>query len=179
MFADRREAGHRLGGALRGHVFVRPVVLAVPRGGVEVGAAIAEDIGAELDVLLARKLRAPDQPELAIGAVCEDGVVQLSEIGEQVAAANPGYLARERAAQIEEIARRAKIIRAVRPKVLVEGRSVIVTDDGIATGSTIHDVSLPLPTPRGRQNARQSGDVQPAENESGYGVFRIASGGPR
>jgi predicted phosphoribosyltransferase len=88
-------------------------------------------------VVLSRKLRAPFQPELAIGAVSEDGRVYLNHQGGEFQGEMEDYLAEERRYQLAEIARRKKLFRGVRPQAPVTGRSVIVTDDGIATGSTM------------------------------------------
>ena len=78
MFNDRDEAGWMLVERLRGEAVEKPIVLAIPRGGIEVGAALARGLGCELDVVLSRKLRAPHQPELALGAVSETGEVYLN-----------------------------------------------------------------------------------------------------
>jgi putative phosphoribosyl transferase len=137
MFRDREDAAHQLVAQLRGYQFLNPLVLAIPRGGVPVGAVLADELPAELDVVLSRKLRAPFQPELAIGAICEGGEVYLNPHAEDVWRVNEHYLESEKQYQLVEIARRAKLIRRVRPRAKVAGRSVIVTDDGIATGSTI------------------------------------------
>jgi predicted phosphoribosyltransferase len=136
-FLDRREAGHRVGEALRDRPFRNPLVLGIPRGGVVTAAAVAEELNAELDVVLARKLRAPSNPEYAIGAVAEDGRVTINPEAHRVIGVVGGNLEAERVYQFGEITRRKKMIRAVRPKARVAGRSVIVTDDGIATGSTM------------------------------------------
>lgn len=137
MFKDREDAALRLAERLKSRTLKDPVVLAIPRGGVVTGAVLARALGAELDVVLARKLRAPYQPELALGAIGEDGEVYLSEFARQVEGATEDYIVKERDHQIAEIERRKKLFRAVRPQADVAGRSVIVTDDGIATGSTM------------------------------------------
>ena len=110
--------------------------MAIPRGGVVTGVVLAQELGAELDVVLSRKLRAPGQPELAIGAIAEDGQVYLNHHAGGFDALED-YLAEERRHQLAEIARRRKLFRAARPQARITGRSVIVTDDGIATGSTM------------------------------------------
>ena len=115
----------------------RPLVLAIPRGGVEIGAVLARGLGAELDVVLARKLRAPQQPELALGAVSETGEVYLNDFAKAMTEAGEAYLQAERNLQLAEIARRREMFRAVRPQAQVAGRTVILTDDGIATGATM------------------------------------------
>lgn len=137
MFNDREEAGWMLVERLRGQHLVRPLVLAIPRGGVEVGAAVARGLGAELDVVLARKLRAPRQPELALGAVTETGEVHLNHFAAAMTDAGDAYIEAERKRQLAEIARRRTMFRAVRPQADVRGRTVILTDDGIATGATM------------------------------------------
>jgi predicted phosphoribosyltransferase len=148
MFRNREDAGQRLAEKLKGRTFRDPLVLAIPRGGVVTGAALARAIGAELDVVLSRKLRAPGQPELALGAVSEDGRVQLNSVGQRYLDAIRPYLVGERRFQLAEIARRKKLFRAVRPQAPIAGRSVIVTDDGIATGSTLL-AALPAVRARG------------------------------
>ncbi|MEI6657182.1 MAG: phosphoribosyltransferase family protein [Planctomycetota bacterium] len=136
-FTDREEAGWILVERLRGQPLHDPVVLAIPRGGVETGAAIARGLGCELDVVLARKLRAPHQPELALGAVSEDGDVSLNDFATALTDSGSAFIEAERQRQLAEIARRRTMFRAVRPQADVKGRTVILTDDGIATGATM------------------------------------------
>lgn len=137
MFRDREDAGRRLADRLKGRELHNPLVLAIPRGGVATGAVLADELDAELDVVLSRKLRAPNQPELAIGAVSEEGWVFLNKHGRAMFADVEDYMVQERGRQLVEIARRKQLFRAVRPAAPIEGRSVIVTDDGIATGATM------------------------------------------
>jgi predicted phosphoribosyltransferase len=137
MFRDREDAALQLAKRLKGRVLHDPLVLAIPRGGVVTGAALARELGADLDVVLARKLRAPGQPELAIGAVSEDGQLYLNHHARDYLDRIEDYLAQERRLQLAEIERRKKLFRGVRPPAPIVGRSVIVTDDGIATGSTM------------------------------------------
>lgn len=137
MFRNREDAARQLATKLKGRSLHEPLVLAIPRGGVVTGAVLARELGAELDVVLSRKLRAPGQPELAIGAIAEDGQIYLKHHAEGFSDALEEYLAEERRHQLAEIARRQKLFRAVRPLARITGRSVIVTDDGIATGSTM------------------------------------------
>jgi predicted phosphoribosyltransferase len=137
MFRDREDAARELAAKLKGRPLHRPLVLAIPRGGVVTGAVLAQELGAELDVVLSRKLRAPRQPELALGAVCEDGKVYLTDLARNVLGLTEADLADERRYQLQEITHRKKVFRAVRRRAAVTGRSVIVTDDGIATGSTM------------------------------------------
>ena len=137
MFRDREDAAHLLVQRLKGYPFHDPAVLAILRGGVVIGAVLARELGAELDVVLSRKLRAPFQPELAIGAVAEDGQVYLEPGVRGALELTDGYLSEEQRYQLVEIERRKKLFRKVRPPVTVKGRSAIATDDGIATGSTM------------------------------------------
>jgi predicted phosphoribosyltransferase len=137
MFRNREEAARLLALKLKGRRLREPLVLAIPRGGVVTGAVLADELGADLDVVLSRKLRAPEQLEFALGALSEDGRVYLNPDAEMILDLLAGYLAQEQRLQAAEIARRAARIRAVRPREPIAGRSVIVTDDGIATGSTM------------------------------------------
>lgn len=137
MFRNREEAALRLADKLRSRMLERPLILAIPRGGVAVGAILARVLNAEMDVVLARKLCAPRQPELAIGAVAEDGEAVLNEIAGAVPGVTPAYIIDERRRQMDEIHRRQQLFRPIRPAASVAGRSVIVTDDGIATGATM------------------------------------------
>jgi predicted phosphoribosyltransferase len=137
MFRNRDDAAQQLARKLAPRKLDNPLVLAIPRGGVLVGATLARELGADLDVVLSRKLRAPGQAELAIGAVCEDGKMYLNHFSEEDLGLPAGYLTEEREFQLGLIARRKKLFRAARPKAKISGRSIIVTDDGIATGSTM------------------------------------------
>lgn len=136
-FRDREDAGRQLAAAMQDLELTEPVVLAIPRGGIEVAAPIAKALGAELDVVLARKLRAPDQPELAIGAISETGEVYIEPHARGFGTYDGTYLEDERRHQLQEIERRKRLFRGVRPQARLAGRSVIVVDDGIATGSTM------------------------------------------
>lgn len=137
MFRDREDAARQLAETLKGRKLYDPIVLAIPRGGVVTGAVLAQELGAELDVVLSRKLRAPGQPELAIGAISEDGRVYLNRHAQPYLDLLEEYLAQERRHQLGEIARRKKLFRTARSQASIADRSVIVTDDGIATGSTM------------------------------------------
>ena len=135
IFADREEAGWALGEVLAERGFADSVVLGIPRGGVVVAAAVAEALGAPLDVVVPRKIGAPHNPELGLGAVAE-GVEFVDETMVRRAGATPEYLAREIAEQQEEVARRVQAYRGDRPEPELAGGRVIVVDDGIATGGT-------------------------------------------
>jgi predicted phosphoribosyltransferase len=136
VFENREDAARRLARELPRRLS-DPLVLGIPRGGVETAAVIAAELGAELDVILSRKLRAPDQPEYALGAVSESGQLDLNQESVRVTGASAAYIQKESRYQLAENARRKKMIRELRPPAPVAGRSVIVTDDGVATGATM------------------------------------------
>jgi putative phosphoribosyl transferase len=139
IFEDRREAGRKLSSALikRGYKGKPAVVFGIPRGGVVVADEVAAGIEAPLDVIIARKLRAPYQPELGIGAVISgDHITIINEEVARLAGAAKDYLDREIDYQRKEIERRLSFYRGDRPAVEVSGKTVIVVDDGIATGYT-------------------------------------------
>ena len=133
----RAEAAHLLARRFEGRELRDPLVLAIPPGGVATGRVLARELDAELDVVLARKLRAPGQPELAIGCIAQDGRMYLNPFVNPLLDQEEGYLADERAQQLGEIARPKALFRAIRPQAPLEGRSVIVTDDGTATGAAM------------------------------------------
>lgn len=139
IFEDRREAGRELGYALlkRGYADQLPLVLGIPRGGLVIAEEVAQVLVAPMDVIIARKIRAPYQPELGIGAVVDGDHITIinEEVARSVGATQP-YLEREIAYQREEIDRRLSFYRGDRSAPEVAGKTVIVVDDGIATGYT-------------------------------------------
>jgi len=139
MFVDRADAGRRLAGELRHLRDEDPIVLALPRGGVPVAFEVARALGAPLDLLLIRKIGAPGQPELALGAVM-DGDQPETVINEEVRrvfAVTDKELAEMVAAKLAEIEQRRRRYLAGRPRARLGGRTVIVIDDGVATGATM------------------------------------------
>ena len=139
MFKNRSEAGRKLAPRLVEFKHETPVVLALPRGGVPVAYEVAVALDAPLDVNVVRKLGAPGQPELGIGAVV-DGDHHLSVLNEDVMSVltvSEEYLEREVAVQLQEIRRRQELYRGGHPPIDVVGRTVIVVDDGIATGGSV------------------------------------------
>ncbi|MBI3770286.1 MAG: phosphoribosyltransferase [Deltaproteobacteria bacterium] len=139
VFKDRRDAGRQLAVPLQRYASERPVVVALPRGGVPVGYEVARALGAPLDIMVVRKLGAPGQPELGIGAVVDgdhpervlnDDVVRLLDVSAE-------YLRGEIECQLAEIHRRQQAYRGGRPPVGVAGRTAIVVDDGLATGASM------------------------------------------
>jgi len=137
-FRDRRDAGRRLVPKLtRYRRWPRSVVLGLPRGGVVPAAEIAKALDLPLDVVIARKIGAPGNPEFAIGAVAEDGEPYVNEEGVAQTGATADYLAAEVARQRAEIERRRQWFRGGKALVLPENAVVILVDDGIATGATV------------------------------------------
>ncbi|MDO8577734.1 MAG: phosphoribosyltransferase family protein [Dehalococcoidales bacterium] len=135
-FENREEAGRLLAAELSEYHNQNAVVLGIPRGGIVPAREIARALDAELDIVLARKLRMLGFEELAIGSVAEDGKLFLNhEVVGQFGVVE-AYIQQEKAHQLAEIKRRTELFRRVRPKVPLKGRIVIVTDDGVATGAT-------------------------------------------
>ncbi len=141
-FEDRADAGRQLAQALVHLKDSKPLVLALPRGGVPVAFEVANALNAPLDVVLVRKIGAPRQPELGLGAVVDGADPQLVLNDEVIEAVRPSphYVQAEKKRQLAEIARRRALYRQGRAPLAVKGRTVIVVDDGIATGGTMKAV---------------------------------------
>lgn len=138
FFADRTEAGRLLADQIAPRNYVDPVVYALPRGGVPVAFEIARRLDAPLDLALVRKVGAPRNPELALAAVM-DGDHPITLVNEDImrlTGATEDYLRREAAAELAEIERRRRLYFGDRPRPGPRGRTVIVVDDGLATGAT-------------------------------------------
>ncbi|MGY1825438.1 phosphoribosyltransferase [Blastococcus sp. SYSU DS0541] len=139
-YADRRDAGRVLAGALTGRVGAGALVLGLPRGGVPVAAEVAGAFGAELDVLVVRKLGAPGQPELAMGALAAIGdrveTVWVPAVRDRFAP-DPDAVAAVRDRELAELRRRTDAYRGDRPAPVVAGRHVLLVDDGLATGASM------------------------------------------
>jgi len=138
IFADRRTAGRQLAVRLHHLRQDEPLVLALPRGGVPVGFEVAQELDAPLDVLLVRKIGVPWQPELALGAVVDgaDPQVLINEGLASELAVERSYITSETARQLSEIERRRRVYLGDKPPPALGGRTIIIVDDGIATGST-------------------------------------------
>jgi len=142
LFADRVDAGRQLGMELRRRRWESPVVLGLPRGGVVVAAEVARALAAPLDVVVVRKIGAPRQKELGLGAVVDGAHPQIVLNEDVVRIVRPGddYIRQETAREMVEIERRRALYRPDRSPLNAEGRTVIVVDDGIATGGTMKAV---------------------------------------
>lgn len=139
MFKDRIDAAQKLGKKLESLQDEKPVILAIPRGGVVIGDVIAKTLGAKLDIIVSRKVGAPHNPELAIGAVMHDGsflpntdIIESLNVPEK-------YIEQEIALELKEIERRLMKFRR-NTKYDLEDRTVVIVDDGIATGATMFAV---------------------------------------
>jgi putative phosphoribosyl transferase len=139
-FADRRDAGRALGARLRDQVTGDVVVLGLPRGGVVVGAEVAAALGAPLDAVVVRKLGLPVQPELAMGAIAAVGddveTVRVPEVLGRAGIPEATFQA-VRSAELAELRRREQRYRGDRPPPDLQGRTVVLVDDGLATGATM------------------------------------------
>lgn len=135
-FRDREEAGRLLAERLREYAGEAPVVLALPRGGVAVGYEIARALDAPLDVMMVRKLGVPWHPELGMGAIAEGGAVYLNRDVLAEAELDPEELQRVIDEEARELERRVQRYRGGRPPPELKGRTVILVDDGLATGGT-------------------------------------------
>jgi predicted phosphoribosyltransferase len=137
MFQNRKEAGERLAKALESYRGTPGLlVLAIPRGGTEIGYEIADYLGADFDLLICRKLPYPFNPESGFGAIAEDGTIYINPRASiPMSEAEVLEIIRE---QRKEIRRRIQVLRGGRPLPPLQGRTVILTDDGIAMGSTMH-----------------------------------------
>jgi putative phosphoribosyl transferase len=136
IFKNRQQAGEALGRWLRPRYYeLSPLVLGIPRGGVEAAFYVARELGAELSVVAAKKLPVPGHPEFAFGAAAEDGSVYVTPQAEQ--ALPVGMIGQIIYEQQEEIRRRVQVYRQGKALPKLAGRAVIIVDDGIATGATL------------------------------------------
>lgn len=143
VFDNREQAGEQLGEVLAAHEAIaaadRVVVLGVPRGGLPVGAAVARALSADLDVVVARKLRAPSNPEIGFGAAGSDGYVEVDEAIAQRLGISAAEIEAEVADRQAAVQRRLDLYRSVVEPVDLRGATVVVVDDGVATGGTARE----------------------------------------
>jgi putative phosphoribosyl transferase len=136
VFQDRRQAGRLLAKALEPYRADHPVVLGLTRGGVPVALEVARALGAELDVIVVRKIGAPSSPEYAIGAIAEGGGLYVRRDALEEAGVDLDDVARLAERESAELRRRVGVYRGGRPPLELAGRTAIVVDDGVATGAT-------------------------------------------
>lgn len=137
IFSDRKDAGRRLAEKLLKFRGENLLVLGIPRGGVIVAAEVAEALDAPLDVIIPRKIGAPFNQELAVGAVAPDGTVLYDETMMRYLGLDESLLKRQISRELEEVRRRLKLYRGEQEPLDLEGRTAILVDDGIATGFTV------------------------------------------
>ena len=137
LFKNREEAGRKLAGALREFKGKDVVVLGIPRGGVVVANEVAKALGAPLDIVVTRKIEAPGEPEYALGAVTQEGDVIIDRQAAESLGASPAYLDEQVRKKREEVKERMQRLRGHAPYPRIEGKVVVIVDDGIATGSSV------------------------------------------
>lgn len=135
MFKNRKDAGEKLANALEKYRSEKPVILAIPRGGVEVGLQVSAKLNTDFSLIIARKLPFPDNPEAGFGAIAENGSTFMFENAHYWLAGET--IERIKQQQVAEIERRVNALRGGRPLPEIAGKTVILIDDGIAMGSTI------------------------------------------
>jgi putative phosphoribosyl transferase len=161
-FANRQDAGRQLAARAQELAIEKPIVLGLPRGGVPVAFEVARALKAPLDVIVVRKLGVPFQPELAMGALGEDGVRVLNDQVLRLAHVQPEELEQAERRQLAEVRARALRFRGTRERLSLTGRNVIIVDDGIATGSTVR-AALQVAKAQGARHITLAAPVAPAD----------------
>jgi len=182
-FHDRVDAGNILADRLRKSPLLDPqnrgkaIALGIPRGGAVIAEVLARKLSIDLDIVIGRKLGAPGNPELAIGAVMEDGTSYLNDYLINALSISEDYIGHEKEVQIAEVERRSSLYRGNRDYQLMN-RVVILTDDGIATGATVIAavmIAVPIAAPRTLEILRQEADaveaIQSPEDLNTIGQF--------
>jgi putative phosphoribosyl transferase len=137
IFKDRVEAGRKLAEALKRYRGKDVIVLGIPRGGVVVANEVAKELEAPLDIVVSRKIEAPGEPEFALGAVTQEGEVIMDRQAAESLGATPQYIDDQIRKKREEVKDRMRMLRGDAPYPELEGRTIIIVDDGIATGSSV------------------------------------------
>jgi putative phosphoribosyl transferase len=182
IFKDRVEAGRRLAEALGEYRGKDVIVLGIPRGGVIVAREVAEALGAPLDVVVTRKIEAPGEPEYALGAVTQDGDVMMDRQAAESLGATPAYLDEQVRKKREEVKERMRRFRGAEPYPRLEGKTVIIVDDGIATGSSVSAAVLTVRKMKPK-DVVVAVPVAPADavetlSQDGYRVVCLETPGP-
>ncbi|MDE1857471.1 MAG: phosphoribosyltransferase [Thaumarchaeota archaeon] len=151
LFKDRTEAGKKLAQALSHLRGKDVVVLGIPRGGVVVANEVAEALGAPLDVVVTKKIEAPGEPEFALGAVTQEGDVIMDRAAAESLGASAAYLEEQIRLKREEVKDRMDRLRGDSPYPALEGKVVVIVDDGIATGSSISAAVMSVKKRRPRE----------------------------
>lgn len=137
QFDDRADAGRQLVELIRDESDEVDIVLAIPRGGLPVGRIVADELGVPLDIVVSSKIGAPHNPEFAIGAAASDGSVWLDEETIDRLEVSDAYLEREQSREVEVAREKASVYRGEETAPVLEGKSVLIVDDGVATGATM------------------------------------------
>jgi putative phosphoribosyl transferase len=137
LFRNREEAGKKLAGVLKEFKGKDVIVLGIPRGGVVVANEVAKSLGAPLDVVVTRKIEAPGEPEYALGAVTQEGEVIMDRQAAESLGASPAYLDDQIRKKKGEVKERMERLRGDKPYPRLDGKVVVIVDDGIATGSSV------------------------------------------
>lgn len=137
IFKDRLDAGEKLAELLSDYKNKQAVVIAIPRGGVEVGYAVASKLSSPLEVTVPRKIGSPADPELAVGAIAEDGTIYIDEEVSKMIGIRDDWIRIEAERELREVKRRIEVYREGKPLPSLRGHIVLLVDDGIATGATI------------------------------------------
>ena len=182
LFKDRVDAGRRLAEALWEYRGKDVVVLGIPRGGVVVAKEVADALGAPLDVVVTRKIEAPGEPEYALGAVTQDGDVMMDRAAAESLGATPAYLDEQVRKKREEVRERMQRFRGEEPYPKLEGKTVVIVDDGIATGSSMSAAVLTVRKMKPKEVV-VAVPVAPADavetlSQDGYRVVCLETPGP-
>jgi putative phosphoribosyl transferase len=163
MFRNRNDAALQLAARLKRYKGQNPLVLGIPRGGAVIASMLARELKGDLDIILTRKLGTPGSPELAMGSIDEAGNLHLNLSIISALRISKEQIEKERLWQMDVIRRRAESYRRIYPKISLEGRTVIITDDGIATGATLK-VAIDMVKAAGVERTVVAIPVGPPEN---------------